>query len=163
MKSYNTLILSVIVILALGQSAHANEPVPMKHGAPSAGMEPGPGRHGMRRDMMPQRRGYAQVILDHADELKLTDEQVGKITRIHQENQARAEELGKKLHESMRETHEAFLNPASDEAAIKQKAQAHTTAFNEFLATALKLREAVNTVLTPSQRDQSKSLKPAGN
>ena len=169
MTHFKPLILPVAVFLALSQSAYANEPVPPQRGTPPAGlgMGTGPYRHGMMAHhmpgmsdaMMPEHRGYSQVVLNHANELKLTDEQIGKITRIHQGNQARIGELIKKLHETMRNTFEVFLNPASDEAAIRQSAQTHSAAFNEFMDTALKSRESVNAVLTPEQRSQLKSLK----
>jgi len=168
MNTRNSLFLSLMALYLASPLVLAGEPVPMKPGHPPVGMDMGEsGRHGMMprprgRDAMPmQHRGYAQVILGHATELKLTDDQIGKITRIHQESQNQTQALGKALRDSMRETHEIFLNPSADEAGIKEKAQAQTSAFNAFLEAGLKSREAVNGTLTPTQREQLKSLKPA--
>jgi protein CpxP len=117
-------------------------------------------QHMMMREMAEgDHKGYAEIILQHLDELKLTDEQIGKITRIHQENQKKMLDMGKRVKESMKAAHSAFLNPASDEAAIRKAAQEHAAAFNEMIETALKSRTAINAVLTQEQLQKLKSLK----
>lgn len=104
-------------------------------------------------------KGYAEIVLQHIDELKLTDEQIGKITRIHQQNQQKITDIVKRAKESMTAAHSAFLNPAADEASIRKAAQEHTAAFNELVETALKSRNAINALLTPEQLQKLKTLK----
>lgn len=170
MKTLSMLAIATMIALgSFGQIAAADDPEPMQHGG-------GHGKGGgereckmhemMEQHMMSMRehwtgehKGYAEVVLRHTEALKLSDEQIGKITRIHRENQEKIESIGKKLHESMKAAHEAFLNPSSDEATIRKTAQEHTAAFNELLETALKSRNAINALLTPEQLQKLKSLK----
>ena len=127
--------LTFAALIALGsfaQTASAAEDPHAAHTAPGTQPQSGGGEHagGMREMMMQhmhamrehggeERKGYADIVLQFANDIKLSDEQIGKITRIHQAAQQKMEELGPKLHESLKATHEVFLNPASDEATIQ--------------------------------------------
>jgi len=169
--------LTFAVLIALGafaQSASAADEPPA-HAAPQ-GTQPhqmGGGHPGGMGEMMMQhmqamrdhgrreQKGYADIVLQFANDLKLSDEQIGKITRIHQAAQKSMEELGPKMHDSVKATHEVLLNPASDEAAIRKTAKEHTNLFNEVVETALKSRNEVNAVLTPDQLKQLQTKKVA--
>lgn len=161
--------LSISSILALASFSPIAPAVEAEHaghgGQPQAmgGMHGG-NMHEMMMEHMQamhgaKHKGYAEVVLRYTDQLKLSDEQIGKITRIHQDNQQKIEEIGKKLRESMKRAHELFLNPASDEATIRKAAKEHTAVFDELVETALKSRNAINAILTPEQLNQLKSLK----
>jgi len=113
----------------------------------------------MREQAEGDHKGYSEVVLQHTQELKLTDEQIGKITRIHQESQQKVAAIAIRVKESMKAAHSLFLNPSADEAAIRKAAQEHSTAFNELVETTLKARNAINAVLTPEQLQKLKSLK----
>lgn len=102
---------------------------------------------------------YGDVILRHADELRLTDEQIGKIYRIHQANQHRIGGISRKVNDATAWAHEIFLDPSKDEAAIRQAAKAHSAAFEELLDTALKTRKDINAVLNPDQLAKLPALK----
>lgn len=104
------------------------------------------------------RKGYAEIVLEHANALKLSDEQLGKVTRIHQDSQQTIEALTKKVRQTMKATHQTFLDPAADEAAIRRAAKEHVGAFDELVDTALKSRNAINAVLAPEQRAKLKTL-----
>jgi len=101
---------------------------------------------------------YGDVMLRHIDELKLSDEQIGKIVRIHQNNQQKIKEIGKRLRETQKSAYRLFLNPASDEAAVRKAAKDHAAAFDTLVDTAMNSRAAINAVLTPEQLNQLKSL-----
>jgi Spy/CpxP family protein refolding chaperone len=135
------------------------EGMPMGMGMQDGAMHAKMMQHMMREQAEGDHKGYAEIIIQHLDELKLTDEQIGKITRIHQENQKKVADIGKRVKESMKAAHNAFLNPATDEAAIHRAAQEHAAAFNELVETALKSRNAINAVLTQEQLQKLKSLK----
>lgn len=165
---------AVLAFSALTQAALAADDPHAAHAAAQAGQAPagagmqhGGGMHemmqqhmqGMREHGGKERKGYADVVLQYGGELKLTDEQIGKITRIHMENQKKVDELGPKLHETLKAAHEVYLNPASDEAAIRKAAKEHSVAFEEFLEVTLKSRNAINAVLTPEQLKQLQSKK----
>ena len=109
----------------------------------------------------PNRESYGDVVLRHMDVLKLSDEQIGRILRIHEENQRKIKELGRKLRELRKFAYELFLNPASDEPAIRKVGKDHNAAFDELVDTALKSRAAINAVLSPEQLSQLKSRKPS--
>ncbi len=169
--------LTFAVLIALGSFAQTASAAEDPHAAHAAqGIQPqqdGGGQAGGMHDMMMQhmqamrehgrkeQKSYADIVLQFADDLKLSDEQIGKITRIHQAAQKNMEELGPKMHESLKATHEVFLNPASDEAAIRKTAKEHTSLFNELVETAMKSRNEINAVLTPDQLKQLQTKKLA--
>lgn len=155
--------LFLAAMLAFGPPAHA--------AADGPSPEPPAGHAGGRHDMMMHHmqmmrehgkmghKSYADVVLQQANELKLSDEQIGKITRIQQAAQQKIDALGPKLHETIKATHEVFLNPAADEAAIRAAAKEHTTAFEQLLETGLKTRNEINAVLSPEQLRQLQAKK----
>jgi Spy/CpxP family protein refolding chaperone len=147
---------SIVAALAWG-SAIAQPP----GGPPPDDMRGGMMREHMRQMYHERHKGYAEVVLKHLGDLKLSDEQVGKITRIHQDNQAALETLGKKLRDSMRSAHELYLNPSSDEASIRKAAKEHNAAVDELVETALKSRNAINAVLTADQLQKLQTYKTA--
>lgn len=156
---------AVLALASFSQIVPAVEAEHAGHGGQTremGGMQGG-GMHEMMERMQEmhgaRHKGYAQVVLQHTNELKLSDEQIGKITRLHQETQQKVEEINKKLHETMRKTHETFLNPVSDEEAIRKLAKEHAAAFDELVETTLKARNAINAALTPEQLQILKSAK----
>jgi protein CpxP len=157
---------AALVLVSFSQIVPAAEAEHAGHGGKSQGMGgmKGGGMHEMMMEHMHEMHGgrhhsYGQVVLERTDELKLSDEQIGKITRMQQENQRKVGDVNKKLHESMRKAHEAFLNPASDEEAIRTAAKEHAAAFDELVETTLKARNAINGILTPEQLQKLKSSK----
>lgn len=128
---------------------------PVEGGRDDDGQEGGY-RHGGRYQ---PHEGYADRVLMHADKLKLSDEQVGKIVRIHMQSRQKLHDLFEKLRGTMKSAYDAFLDPASDEAAIRKDAMEHTKIFDQMVDAALKDREAVNKALTPDQLSQLKSIK----
>lgn len=102
---------------------------------------------------------YGDVILGHADDLRLSDEQLGKIIRLHHAHQKKVRELIVRLRSARHSAYTLFMDPASSEAAIRQAAQAHTAAFDELVETALKTRREVNSVLTPEQLSKMATLR----
>ncbi len=173
MNKLSVLSFAAMLALASGLFAPAASAAEDPHAAHAAqGGQPGAGGHGggmhemmmqhmqgMREHGRKEHKGYADVVLKYADELKLSDEQVGKITRIHQGSQKKIEELGPKLHESLKAAHDVFLAPASDEAAIRQAAKEHSAVFDQLVETALKARNEINAVLTAEQLKQLQTKK----
>ena len=163
-RQFTLTLAAMIALGAFALNASAVEDPHAAHAAPGMQAPPGGGEHGggmhemmmqhmqaMREHGKKEHNGYADIVLQYTNELKLTDEQIGKITRIQQSSRPKMEELGPKLHESLKATHEAFLNPASDEAAIRKAAQEHSRIFNELVETGLKSRNEINAVLTTDQ------------
>lgn len=115
----------------------------------------------MVEDSERRHESYGDVILRHADELRLTDEQMGKIYRIHQANKHRIKGISQKVNDATAWAHEIFLDPSKDEAAIRQAAKAHSAAFEELLDTALRTRKDINAVLNADQLAKLPALKSA--
>jgi Spy/CpxP family protein refolding chaperone len=113
----------------------------------------------MVEDSERRHESYGDVILRHADELRLTDEQMGKIYRIHQANQHRIKGISQKVNDATAWAHEIFLDPSKDEAAIRQAAKAHSAAFDELLDTALRTRKDINAVLNTDQLAKLPAMK----
>ncbi len=116
------------------------------------GME---GEHGRMRHGMP---GYAHTVLMHAEALKLTDEQIGKIVRIKMGHQKQHQERMESLHKSMKAAREGLMDPSTDEAGIRKASKGHAAAFEAMIGAALKARDEIDAVLTPEQKEQLKAL-----
>lgn len=97
------------------------------------------------------RESYGDVVLRRVGDLALSDEQIGRITRIHLENQRKIRDIGWRLREARDSAYALFLAPSSSEAAIRQAARSHTAASDELVATALESRAAIDAVLTTEQ------------
>ena len=109
--------------------------------------------------MMHRMKGYAHTVLMHAEALKLSDEQLGKIVRIKMRHQTAHQDLMERLHKSMMSAREGMMDPSAEEAGIRKAGKEHAEAFAAMIEDALKERGEVNAVLTPEQLDQLKSLK----
>lgn len=117
----------------------------------------GKGRMGMGKGMG---GGIIHLLMMNADELKLTDEQVGKLHRMAWKNMEARKGVRAKLRESKIAVHRAMMDPAADDAAVRAAAKAHTDAFNAKIDAALKERAAALAVLTDAQKKAVKTLKP---
>jgi Spy/CpxP family protein refolding chaperone len=103
--------------------------------------------------------GYTSMVLSRAEELKLSDEQLGKTLRVQQQHRTAYKAIMGKLHKSMQEGYKEYMDPNADEAAIRKAAQEHAAVFNKLVEEGLKEREEVNAVLTPAQKAQLLSIK----
>jgi Spy/CpxP family protein refolding chaperone len=161
MNKLSTLLMASVLALPSWGQAQVAEP-------PGRSPQATDGVHGgqmlkllnlLRKEGPRRHESYGDVVLRHIDDLKLGDEQIGRIARIHHANQQKMEDIGQRLHETQKSAHALFLTPSSDEAAIRKTAKDHTAAFDELVDTALKSRAAINAVLTPEQLNQLKSFK----
>lgn len=143
-----------------GPAAAMGAGMGMQHGpgcGPDCMMMHGKGRMGMGKGMG---GGIIHMLMMNADELKLTDEQVGKLHRMMWKNMEAGKGVRTKLRESKMAVHKAMTDPAADDAAVRAAAKAHTDAFNAKIDAALKERAAALAVLTDAQRKAVKTLKP---
>jgi len=170
MKKLNATPFALLIVLGMfAQSATAQDPPPVPPAPPMQGMPQGHG--GGMHDMMPphmkgmhgpglrEEVGYADIVIKYANELKLTDEQIGKITRIQQSSRDEMQKFAPKMLESHKAVHELFLNPASDDAAIRAASKERNKVSDELLEMKLKSRDDINKILTPEQLKQLQSKK----
>lgn len=108
---------------------------------------------------MKMRHDYAHVIISHTDELKLTDEQLGKIVRLHLKNKEAHEELKHRLQEDMHAFRHESMNPGASDERLRSLAKNHIDNFNAMVEHHIKERQAIHAVLSEQQRGLLKSIK----
>lgn len=103
---------------------------------------------------------YAHNVAVQAEVLGLSDEQLGKIIRIHLKEDPKAHDrLKKKMKESMKAFRKAVAQPAVDEGTLRKLGQEHIDSFNEMVAHHIEERKAVRSILTPEQVEKLKDIK----
>ena len=128
-----------------------------QHGGHDHGKKQGMGGGGMSGGM--GGGSYAQLIASQADALALTDEQLGKITRIHAKEAAEFGKAKHQAHESMHDFMEASMKPATDDETIRKFGKNHNDTFSRMIEMRINERKAVHAVLTPEQTNKLKTLK----
>lgn len=121
------------------------------------GMMRGGGMGGMGGGM--SGGSYAQLIASQADALALTDEQLGKITRIHIKDAAAFGKAKHQAKESMHDFMEASMKPATDDETIRKFGKKHNATFSDMIEQRINERKAVHAVLTADQMNKLKTLK----
>lgn len=117
-------------------------------------------QHGDKKSsgMMKEGHDYAHMIIPHADALKLSDEQLGKITRLHLRHKKEHEKLKQKLQKSMKEFHSKSMQPSASDTQVLNLSKELTAAFNEMIEYHLKERQAVHAILSDEQKNQLSTL-----
>ena len=101
---------------------------------------------------------YANMIATHADELNLSDAQLGRFVRLHQKNSQENKQFKKKIHQGMKSLHHAGMKPSTDDATLRKLGNEHVEAFNAMLEQHIKSRNVVNAILTAEQREKLKTM-----
>lgn len=104
-------------------------------------------------------KDYAHMVASHADVLELTDEQLGKITRLEMKETKEHEKTKQKLRKNMKEFHKASMTPDTDNAALRKLGKEHVDLFNAMVEQHINERKAVHDVLTVAQIDKLKAMK----
>ena len=111
--------------------------------------------HGTKKDS----HDYAHLIVVHADTLKLSDEQLGKIVRLHLKHEQEHERLKEKVKKSMKAFKKASMNPGTSDAQLSKLGKDHTDAFNAMVDFHINERKDIHSVLTEVQRKTLETLK----
>ena len=117
------------------------------------------GMMGDMKGMMEHDYSYAQMVASHADALKLTDTQLGRITRLQLKQAHEHEQFKQKIHKSMMEFHKESMKPGTDDATLRKLGKNHVDAFNAIVEQHIKDRNDVNAVLSAEQKSQLKTMK----
>ena len=115
-------------------------------------------KNGSRKAHKSSKHSYANLIATHADELNLSDAQLGKFIRLHQKHSQEHKQLKKKMHQSMKSLHHAGMKPSTDDATLRKLGNEHVEAFNATLEQHIRSRNVVNAILTAEQREQLKTM-----
>ena len=113
------------------------------------------GKHG-KKD---KDKDYAHMIASHADALDLSDEQLGKITRLEMKETKEHKEAKQKLRKNMKAFHKASMTPDTDNAALRKMGKEHVDLFNAMVEQHINERKAVHDVLTAAQINKLKTMK----
>ena len=98
------------------------------------------------------------LVSMRADDLKFTDEQLGKLQRLAGAHGKKHEEQMDAMMKAMEAMHKLMIDPAADDAAIKKAAQDHQKAFDAMVLGALDERAAVHAILKADQLKELKSM-----
>ena len=102
---------------------------------------------------------YAHVIISHTAVLKLTDEQLGKIVRLHLKNKDAHEKLKHRLKEGMQAFQQENMNPGASDEQLRKLGKNHINDFNAMIEHHIKERQAIQAVLSDQQKALLKSIK----
>ncbi|TXI16435.1 MAG: hypothetical protein E6Q62_11525 [Nitrosomonas sp.] len=111
--------------------------------------------HGMKKDS----HDYAHLIVAHADTLKLSDEQLGKIVRFHLKHEQEHERLKEKVKKSMKAFKKESMNPGASDDQLSKLGKDHADAFKAMVDFHIKERKDIHSILTESQRKTLETLK----
>lgn len=117
--------------------------------------------NGMMEDMCMM--SYPHAVLAHAEELKLSDEQMGKIVRIELRHDSEHKKIMEHMRKSMHQVHKSLMDPAADPAGIREASKEHSRVHQDIVEDRIKERDEVHAILTPEQREQLKALVEAKN
>jgi len=102
---------------------------------------------------------YAHMITTHADELDLSDAQLGRIVRLHMIHAQEHKQFKQKIRKSMMHFHHASMKPGTDDAALRKLGNDHVEAFKAMVEQHIRSRNVVHAILTAEQREQLKTMK----
>ena len=104
------------------------------------------------------RVGFGHAVIQHAEELGLSDEQLGRVTRIQRETQGERTEAMRNLMRNMHVLHRALIDPGATEDDIRRLTAEHDQAKQAWVRTMLDERNAVMEELTSGQRSKLREL-----
>ena len=118
-------------------------------------------KHGDKKSsgMMKGGHSYAHMIIFHADALKLSDEQLGKITRLHLKHKQEHGQLKQKLRKSMKAFKKESMQSSTTDVQLRNLGKEFTNVVNEMVEYHIKERQLVHAVLSDEQKNQLKSMK----
>lgn len=109
--------------------------------------------------MMEEKHDYAHMIIFHAEELKLTNEQLGKLVRLHLKYEKEHKKIKEKLRDSMHAFRKAQMDPNSTDEQLLSLGKDHANAFNAMVEHHIQERQAIHSVLLADQRSRLNTIK----
>jgi hypothetical protein len=103
---------------------------------------------------MEEKHDYAHMIIFHADKLKLTNEQLGKLVRLHLKHEEAHKKIKEKLKDSMHAFKKAKMDPSSTDEQLSSLGKDHANAFNAMVEHHIQERRAIHNVLSAEQKNQ---------
>ncbi len=97
---------------------------------------------------------FSHPVLANAEELELTDEQLGRIMRLQQDYRAQRQEMRRSMMTSMHGMSAIIMDPAADRDAVTEQVEAHNEAYQQWARSLWEEREAVMQALNDQQREK---------
>jgi len=118
-------------------------------------------KHGDKKSggMKKEKPDYAHMVISHTGTLKLSDEQLGKIVRLHLKYKQEHEQLKEKLKKSMQAFKKESMKPSTSDAQLHKLGNDHTDAFNAMVEHHIKERHEIHAVLSDDQKKQLNAMK----
>ena len=111
-----------------------------------------------QKGMKQKAKSYSAVVLEQAEALDLTDEQLGKIMRIQMTNKKTRKELLDNPRKSMTKALKELRNPAASAVSIRKAGRAHTDDFDALVEAEIKVRKKIAATLTPKQSKKLQAM-----
>lgn len=112
-----------------------------------------------QKGMKEKAKSYSAIVLEQAEVLNLTDEQLGKIMRIEMNHKKARKELLDQPRKSMTKALKELRNPGATVDSIRKAGRAHTDDFDALVEAEIIVRKNIDAVLTPKQRKQLTTIK----
>ncbi|SDY85150.1 Spy/CpxP family protein refolding chaperone [Nitrosomonas sp. Nm33] len=114
------------------------------------------GMHGHM--MMKHAHSYPHMIVSHADALQLSDEQLGKIVRLHMQGTIEHKKIKEKIYKNYLAFQKAKMQPGTEDETLRKLGKEYADAFSEMVEYHIKERKAVHNILTPEQMNKLKTM-----
>ncbi|MCC7090442.1 MAG: Spy/CpxP family protein refolding chaperone [Nitrosomonas sp.] len=102
---------------------------------------------------------YAHMIISHTDALKLSDEQLGKIVRLHLKYDQEHKQIKHQLMKSVKNLKRESMIPSTTDDQLRKLGKELAESANAMIEHHINERSAIHGVLTGEQRKQLNSLK----
>lgn len=112
-----------------------------------------------QKGMKEKAKSYSTIVLEQAEVLNLTDEQLGKIMRIQMNHKKARKELLGNPRKSMTKALKELRNPGATVDSIRKANRAHTDDFDALVEAEIIIRKNIDATLTLEQRKKLQAIK----
>ena len=112
-----------------------------------------------QKGMKEKAKSYSAIVLEQAEVLNLTDEQLGKIMRIQMTYKKTRKELLNQPRKSMTKAFKELRNPAATVDSIRKAGKAHTDDFDALVESEIEIRQRIDATLTAKQSKKLQAIK----
>tara|TARA_Y100001936_G_C16091385_1_gene686504 strand:- start:3407 stop:4006 length:600 start_codon:yes stop_codon:yes gene_type:complete len=104
-------------------------------------------------------KSYAHMVAMHADKLNLSDNQLGRLIRLHKKHSNEYKKIKKKIYRNLKILNYSGMSFGADELFLRTLGDEHLNIFKSLLDQHIRNRKVINTILTDEQKNQLKKMK----
>ena len=105
------------------------------------------------------KHSYAHIVAMHADELSLSDAQLGRLIRLHKKHSQEYKKIKKNMYKNMKNLNYSGMSLGTDDSFLQKLGDEHLDIFNSLLEQHIRNRRVVNTILTDEQKNKLNGMK----